>query len=138
MRAILLFFLFFSMQIVSQDIKKHKWKDRVILVISESTNNLDFKNQIELLKNNLLALKERKLVVYQITKNDFSFNFNKNWISSSKLYQKFNEKKEHFKVIIIGLDGGIKLEDSKIISSKKICTIIDGMYIRKKELRKNN
>ena len=111
MRAILLFFLFFSMQIVSQDIKKHKWKDRVILVISESTNNLDFKNQIELLKNNLLALKERKLVVYQITKNDFSFNFNKNWISSSKLYQKFNEKKEHFKVIIIGLDGGIKLED---------------------------
>ena len=40
--------------------------------------------------------------------------------------------------MLIGLDGGIKLEQIQILSAEKLFAIIDGMPMRKREIRKNN
>lgn len=135
MRSILFFFLFFSLITSSQNMKSHQWKNRVLLVISDNKSNVDFANQTQLLKDKSLELIERKLIVYQITKNAYSYNYNQSWILSTKLYRKHNKEKATFKVILIGLDGGIKLKQTSILSEKKLFTIIDGMPMRKQELK---
>lgn len=131
------FFLFFSLTGLSQNITKHNWKNRVLLVFSNDTNQDDFKKQQLILEEKVKELKERKVVVYLFTKSDYNFNFDENWVKSTKLSLEFTEAKNTFKVILIGLDGGIKLAQDSILSSEKLFTIIDGMPMRKRELRKN-
>ncbi len=129
--------MFFSLFSFGQNIKKHQWENRVILIISDNKNTSEFQNQVQVLKDKSSELIDRKLVIYQIIEKSYSFNFDENWILSSKLYSKFNAKKNPFKIILTGLDGGIKLSQTEILSAKKLFAIIDGMPMRKRELIKN-
>jgi len=54
------------------------------------------------------------------------------------LFSSFIPKKDVFTIRLIGLDGGIKLEQNRVLSSEKLFTVIDGMPMRKNEIRKNN
>lgn len=121
------------MTLSGQVLEKHQWKERVLLVISDDKNAVDFTNQIKILKEKPSELKDRKLIVYQVTKEEYTFNGK--WVLSRKLFQKYNKKSHNFKVILIGLDGGIKLQQSKILSPEKLFTVIDGMPMRKQELK---
>ncbi|MDP5094209.1 MAG: DUF4174 domain-containing protein, partial [Polaribacter sp.] len=55
-----------------------------------------------------------------------------------ELFLKYNPKNTPFKVMLIGLDGGIKLAQSTVLSKEKLFAIIDGMPMRKREIRNNN
>ena len=39
--------------------------------------------------------------------------------------------------LLIGLDGGIKLRQNSILTKEKLFAIIDGMPMRRRELKKN-
>jgi hypothetical protein len=47
------------------------------------------------------------------------------------------ENKSGFQVLLIGLDGGVKMDQSEIISCKKLFGTIDSMPMRKAEMIKN-
>ena len=103
-----------------QNIKKHQWKNRVLLVFTEDVNNDAYKKQLIILKEHQKGLLERKLIFYSFTKKEFAFNFEDSWQKSTK----FRNEKDSFKVILIGLDGGTKLEQTKILSSEKLLVFI--------------
>lgn len=132
MKKLPLFFLLFSMISFGQNIKKHQWKKRVLLVFTTDIHSDDFKNQVLILQEHQKELLERKLVVYTFTKSEYAFNFENSWQKSKK----FKNEEENFKALLVGLDGGIKLKQDTILSVKKLCTIIDGMPMRKNELEK--
>ncbi|WGD34132.1 DUF4174 domain-containing protein [Olleya sp. YS] len=135
MRFLLVIIIYFSAtSIKAQDLKSHQWKNRVLLVISKTENLEEFKKQITLLNNNDDAFAERKLLVYYILPNKYKIDNNK-WITSSVLFNKFTDKKSAFTVILIGLDGGIKLSQNQIISTQKLFSSIDVMPMRKSELK---
>lgn len=46
-------------------------------------------------------------------------------------------KKSDFRVLLIGLDGGKKLDQTKMLSVKKLFNIIDSMPMRQAEIQKN-
>ena len=122
----------------SQDLSKHQWENRVLLVFTDDKNADAFKHQIAILSEHKKGLEERKLVIYQFTKNEFTTNFNDVWSSSNSLFKKYVKDNESFKVMLIGLDGGIKLEQNSILSPEKLFTIIDGMPMRRNELKRKN
>lgn len=136
MKKIPLFFLLFSMISFGQNIKKHQWKKRVLLVFTTDIYGDDFKNQVLILQEHQKELLERKLVVYTFTKSEYTFNFENSWQKSNSLFKKYVHNLTDFKVLLIGLDGGIKLKQDTILSAEKLCTIIDGMPMRKNELEK--
>lgn len=127
----------FNLISFSQSLEKHRWKDRILLVISADKNSKEFKNQLEILKKEKTGLLDRKLMTYAVYRKEFHFNFTKKETQSSKLFDKFNKEEVAFKIVLIGLDGGIKLAQDTILSTEKLFAIIDGMPIRKRELRKN-
>mgnify|MGYP003648786826 CR=1 FL=1 len=138
MKTVIFFLMFFSISSFSQDIKKHQWENRVLLVFTDDKKSDNFKHQIKILSENKKELIERKLVIYQFTENDFTTDFSEVWYSSNSMFKKYVNTSDSFKVLLLGLDGGIKLEQDKILSLEKLFTIIDGMPMRRSELKSKN
>ena len=125
------------MSLYAQDLSKHQWKDRLILIIA-SKNNQKFQQQHKELQKEREGLKERKLVIYQILPEKYKTGFKeKNWKKYAELFEAYNGKKSDFRVLLIGLDGGKKLDQTKMLSVKKLFNIIDSMPMRQAEIQKN-
>ena len=125
------------MNVNAQDLSKHQWKDRLVLIIAEEKTE-KFQQQLTELQKHQQGLKERKLVVYKILPEKYSTGFEEeNWKSSTELYKKYKAEKSNFRVILIGLDGGEKLEQTEVLSVEKLFNTIDSMPMRQAEMRKN-
>lgn len=138
MRFLILILMLFSQFSFGQSMEKHQWENRLLLIFTEDKKSANYQKQITILENKIDELNERKLIVYSFTKNTFSLNFDTNWKKSVDLFSKFNPKKATFKVWLIGLDGGIKLEQQDILSVEKLISLIDGMPMRKLEIKNND
>ena len=125
---------------VSQTLEKHQWNNRVVIVLSDDLTNPLFQKQLTALTNEATACMDRKLMVYQVLPNnwrmeDFTSKTNIEWESSSTLFKQFMKKSDHFKVILIGLDGTLKEERTDYFEPQELFSIIDGMPMRKAALR---
>ncbi|MBO2543325.1 DUF4174 domain-containing protein [Salegentibacter sp. BDJ18] len=121
----------------TQDLSKHQWKDRLILIVADGENE-KFQQQLIELQKHQQALNERKLVIYQILPEKYTTGFEgENWKISSDLYSTYKALKSDFRVILIGLDGGEKLKQTEVLSAEKLFNTIDSMPIRQAEIRKN-
>lgn len=126
-----------SMSLNGQNLNQHQWKHRVILIIANATENDNYKAQLEEFDVDSDAFKERKLIIYSILPEHYHLQgkSTSDWIKGSELYKAYNPKKVAFKVILIGLDGSVKLEQSDILITQKLCSTIDAMPMRRSELR---
>lgn len=130
--------LVFVMKSYSQQIEKHQWKHRVLLIFSEAKNGVTLKKQLQLLEKDKEGLQERKLIVYSFTKTEFRYQFENEWQKSSEIYEQFVKSNNPFQVFLIGLDGGIKLDTSQLLTLQQLFNTIDGMPMRKRELKNKN
>lgn len=119
----------------NQNIKKHLWKDRVLIIESENTRNELYQQQIRALKNDAKGLKERKLVIYSYFNNGYTRGFSQ--VIKSYQTKKKRKDKNDFSITLIGLDGGKKLRQKSMLAKEKLFAIIDGMPMRRRELKKN-
>ncbi len=133
----LTFSLLFCFFTTNAQMEKHQWKERVLLIISKSDDNSSAYKQWKSLLKNQKEIDDRKLIIYQIFPRYFRTSKDSFFQKNTEFYTHFQKEKLDFQVILIGLDGGKKLRQSKFISTKKIFTIIDGMPMRKAEIRKN-
>ena len=135
-KSILFLFCFFLFTVTfnGQNLKKHQWENRVLLIISSQEDSKKVTQQIQLLKGKCQDLRERKLVIYTVHEEFYKFNFQSTKIESKKTYENFNKDKSPFKVFLLGLDGGIKLTQKEVLSTEKLFTLIDGMPMRQYEL----
>ncbi len=118
--------------------EKHQWKNRILLIFSDDKVDEKLQQQIINLSKDKKGLIERKLKIYQFVKDEFTTDFKTNWSSKTLKNQNYKKESESFKVILIGLDGGIKLKQNKVLTTEKLFTIIDGMPMRRRELKQKN
>ena len=127
-----------------QAIQKHLWKERVVLIISANKDSdLLERQMIEF--TDLNGFIERKLVCYYLLPNAFRYidnnhqDYNLSWQSNSgKLYEEYADPDESFSIILVGLDGGIKMRRHTTVSQKDLFRLIDSMPMRQAELRKKS
>lgn len=141
--AILITISLITSGFMAQDIGKHRWKNRIIIVKTKDANNLAFLKQMHEFKDEKNGLLDRKLVLYKIVGKRFSFtNFKTDYtefqristIRDNPIYKLDSD----FKILLIGLDGGIKLDQPEVLSLKKLFDTIDAMPMRQNELRNRN
>ena len=88
------------MNVNAQDLSKHQWKDRLVLIIAEEKTE-KFQQQITELQKHQQGLKERKLVVYKILPEKYSTGFQEeNWKSSTELYGKYKVKNSDYNQVL--------------------------------------
>ncbi len=127
--------------VIGQNLSDHRWKDRILLI--QASDELSDKYREQLKEFNYLdkALKERKLVVYEIVGDKYKItNFqnnksNKSWKAANDLFGEVLYKRDDFSVTLIGLDGGIKLEKTTVLKKRELFDTIDSMPMRINELR---
>jgi hypothetical protein len=128
----------------SQNLDMHKWEHRIILIISNTKDSEVYKNQIKELKKSPQGLIERRLIIYHILPNQYKLvdyqneKLNTDWISSPKLFKTYANEQLDFEVVLIGLDGDIKFQQSELTSTSRLFEIIDTMPMRKSEINHKN
>ena len=131
--------LTFNLYMKAQDLSKHQWKNRVLLIITENIEDQEFKNQIKKLQNNQKGLQNRKLIIYQMTSTHFKLGISEEneWIKRPELYNNLKSNDKTFEVILVGLDGGEKLRQNSVLTTDKLFSLIDGMPMRRAEIKRN-
>jgi len=133
---LLLVAFLFTFNAYCQDLKEHQWKNRLVLIITKDLTSDIFKRQNETLASKNEELKQRKILIYKIIPENYQFEYsNKNTIQNDKMFRKYNKADSMFKLILIGLDGGIKLEQTEFLSTEELFAVIDGMPMRRSEIR---
>jgi hypothetical protein len=118
----------------AQNLSQHLWKNRVILILSE--DNAVFERQILAFKANEKGMNERSLIVYHLKSDEYEQVMPKSEVHKSKnLFEKYKQANISFEVILIGLDGGIKLRQTDFLSCEKLFATIDSMPMRSAEIK---
>ena len=135
----LLFMLFFvsgmlhSLQ--AQDLEPHRWRDRVMLLITGDLKNPEYTRQTRTLQDCPAELEARKLVVYTVVENRFAMGLPAGpWRSGVQNRFATTDVTTGFRLVLIGLDGGIKMDTSSFVPLETLWTLIDGMPMRRAEL----
>lgn len=125
---------------VSQNLNEYQWKNRLLLLISQDTVSVEFKQQMNILRSNINDLEERKLVVLTILPHEYTVGLNEMspWQKGDQVFLKYGEKEELCKVLLIGLDGGVKLSQKAPILMESLKEIIDRMPMRRSEIENKN
>lgn len=128
-----------NMTMSAQNFEVHQWKNRLVLIISSDSNSEIFKKQLQELSADKKGLKSRKLIIYKILPENLQIpNKDNTWVYNSELYASYTKSGEPFKVILIGLDGGVKLEQNTVLTTEELFSKIDAMPMRQSELKNNN
>ena len=125
-----------------QDLNKHLWKNRVVLIMTQNQDSKEYQDQIAEFYKFPRELKERKMLIYHVLPQRYTLIKDavdpeqNEWVSSSALFDKFAGKNVDFKVVLIGLDGGNKLEKNGLLTAEELFGTIDSMPMRRAELNK--
>ena len=111
---------------IGNTLNKYLWEKRIILIFSKHKDISLFKEQKNQFSNLQDEANERDLVFIEIFKDKNA--------KYESLQDKFNPNSSDFKIILIGKDGGIKLNSSTVVTHEKIFSLIDSMPMRQMEM----
>lgn len=128
----------------AQNMEKHTWKNRILVIKTSDSASVVYQEQIKEFRDAAEELKVRKFVFYKITGDYFELMDFTNPASneSGKITGKpvgmTLTEKENFEVILIGLDGGVKLQQKDLLRKEDLFDIVDAMPMRRNELNRKN
>ncbi|MBP2832942.1 DUF4174 domain-containing protein [Aquimarina sp. U1-2] len=116
---------------------KHLWKHRIIVIFTDSFLNTTFQKQKLELQAYPQDIKDRKLVMYVVTPKSYQFGLQRTSLLSTDIefLSTFNSDQSPFKIVLIGLDGNVKLSCKDDLQASDIFNRIDQMPMRKNELK---
>ncbi len=122
------------------DLDDYRWEHRVIILF---TDELDDSDYLEL-KSQILErpeeISDRDLKVITISEMGSSLISGEliNEKSAEQLRDRLNSDENPFRVILIGKDGGVKMDRTEKVSLTEINSIIDRMPMRRQEMRRSS
>lgn len=138
---LLLAFILFQ-NLNGQNLDSHRWKNRVLIVKTQEIPSDKYKAQLEVFKEADASLADRKLVLYMITGGTYRLVDFDDGIKKESDELPISAKQtvladgNDFEVLLIGLDGGIKLRQTKVLTIGELFNLIDSMPMRRAEIRR--
>jgi len=122
----------------AQNLEDYKWKNRILVLVDEATDTDAIQSQLQALTAEEAALLDRDLRIFLVAKNNVSYQNGKlSDISAENLRQKLNIPLEFKGLLLIGKDGGVKMKKEFLVDPETIFSLIDGMPMRRAEMRKS-
>lgn len=120
-----------SMSAMAQDLDRHRWKERLILLYTPGLDNKTYQDQMEDLLRGEKGLDERKVKVYTFLPHHFIAG-----LGSDKKQHGPSRQIPSFAIELIGLDGGRKFFSEEKVTSEALFALIDRMPMRRREMDK--
>jgi len=120
----------------SQSLQSLRWEKRVVLILTEDESDPIFKAQLAEFEEDAGGMDDRKLQVFVLQPDRYKSVFPKqtSWQSPSR-YQKMRKGKGPLEVMLIGLDGGVKLRRNELFTRQELFDLIDSMPMRMWEMK---
>lgn len=116
----------------------YQWRNRVLLVYVNDVNDPKLNKQLATIREAMAEYEERDVKIFYIHQNQA-------FTEKGELSATFEPKERvlslysgTFGVVLIGKDGGKKLESKNVVTNEFIFQQIDAMPIRKSERNKKN
>ena len=138
MRTLLILVLILTAQLAngqSDMLEQYQWKNRLILLFGSSSSSVE--KQITELEKDPEGITDRDLLIFHINKEEVRFILKSSnpSLSASQLRNRYNIDKNEFRYILIGKDGGVKLNKKEYVPNKDLFSVIDAMPMRQREMR---
>ncbi len=114
--------LFRQLPAEARDLKDLKWQHRPVLLFAPSEDSADYTEQMALFRHSEAGLAERDIVVL----SDLDPK------NPSLIRQTFSPN--GFKLVLVGKDGGVKLEKDTVLQPNELFAVIDRMPMRQREM----
>ena len=120
------------------DLTQYRWKNRLLFVFAPHSSHPSLTD----LRSGLTAQKEeivdRDMIIFQIYETGSSFKdmLEIDHEEADKLRQNFRVSPGRLTVILVGKDGGVKLRRNEQANLNEIFLLIDGMPMRREEMRR--
>jgi hypothetical protein len=119
--------------------ENYRWKKRPLVVFSPNDQNPGLTRQRNIINGNRTQLVERDVVVVYVTGNAVSHDLGApQALNASALRQRYKVSEGQFRVMLIGKDGGIKIDQSTPLASTDLSAEIDRMPMRRDEARRRD
>jgi hypothetical protein len=119
------------------DLSDYQWKNRIILVFGSSSLP-EVENQLHEFRSDPMGIMERDLLIMHITENKVRSIMDVNSIPllADHVRAQFGIQPGTYRCLLIGKDGGVKLDKSTLISNKYLFSVIDSMPMRRREMQR--
>ena len=135
--ALLIFGMLVNKPVLGADLANYRWKNRLLLIFSPTEINESYKAFDEQLKGGTSEVKDRGLIIFRIFENGLSFIGSQSISApdAEALRRRFQAATGRLYIVLIGKDGGIKLEQKGQADINKIFDRIDSMPMRQQEMK---
>jgi hypothetical protein len=119
------------------DLGQYRWKNRLLFLFSPSPEVPAYQSLNQELQRNPDGVTDRDLLVFRVLEQGQSIMESQE-ISpqgTENLRRRFGVNKGTFTVVLVGKDGGVKLERSGPVSLSVIFALIDSMPMRQREMQ---
>ena len=128
--------LFFSSEHMLA-MEKYKWKNRPLLVFATTGDDAQYQRQRQIIGRRLAGFIERDMIIVYVLADSVTAELGPPpGQSAETLRFKYGIRKSEFRTILVGKDGGAKLSSGSPVSEQRIFGLIDGMPMRREEMRR--
>jgi|SRR6056297_1058681 len=122
----------------AQNLSDYQWKNRLVILVDEGLETEAIRSQFKAIVSKPDELIERDILLFQLTpKTIVLSNGEKAKLSVNETYSTLSITKNFKGILLIGKDGGIKLKKPFEVNTADIFALIDGMPMRKSEIKKS-
>jgi hypothetical protein len=124
----------------SVDLSQFQWKNRLLFLFAPNRSHPLFDALQKSIANELAEVADRDLVIFEILESSPS-RMDMTDLDpqlAQSLRDKFEVPRGRFAVILVGKDGGIKLERQDETRLEDIFALIDSMPMRREEMRQKS
>lgn len=125
-----------TLHLFGQNLDEYRWEQRLIVLFYGEDQEELVLRQLAEFKKNADGLEDRRLLVVHVKNGKYQTGLSceEDWsIVSDERLQRIPRRR--FQVVLIGLDGGVKLEQADFLSCLDLFSIIDRMPMRRQELK---
>ena len=122
---------------VPGDLSAYEWRNRLLLIFAVDAEDVGFKTQMAELDGQEEGIEDRDLVIFSILQYGPSMAGERSLDEddAEALRARFEVEPDTFMVVLIGKDGGAKLQKDHPLPIGDIFDLIDSMPMRQQEMR---
>lgn len=106
------------------------WHQRVLVVFADTPGSAPLVAQRDILAHASKAMAERDLVLVEVVGDSVKGASD----SAAMLRRRYDVKAHTFRALLLGKDGGVKLDSRQPIALSKLTSTIDAMPMRQQEM----
>jgi hypothetical protein len=121
------------------DMVQYQWKKRPLVVFAPSDQHPGFVRQKTIVGGNRTALADRDMVVVYVAGGSVSTDLGAPpGMSAAALRSMYRASEGAFRVLLIGKDGGIKIDSPTPLAATDLTAEIDRMPMRRDEVKRRS